>query len=241
MNWKVTTFSVVFLAVFLHLGFWQLERAREKVEILAAQEERAKGPGQALVGISSDPHAVAGLPVELNGRYFSDQVFLLDNRVLDGQVGFEVLVPFKDEASGRIALINRGFVAMGRTRNDLPDIPALVPGHHQARGTVYVSGEKSGTSEMIAEGPAGTTIVQVGDPQLIADQFDSRLYEHLIRLKVDDVNALPRHWPATVMMPATHWGYAIQWFLMALAVTVAWGIFTFHRSHRQEEEDNFDE
>jgi surfeit locus 1 family protein len=225
LNWKVTTFSVVFLAVFVHLGFWQLERAEQKIELLAAQEQRAQGPGRSF-------------PVALFGRYRSGQVFLLDNRVLNGQVGFEVLVPFADDASGQVALINRGFVAMGRTRSELPEIPALAPDHGEAIGTVYVAEGAGDAANMVAEGPGNTMIVQVADPGLIADRFDAPVYEHLIRLAVDDINALPRHWPVTVMTPATHRGYAAQWFVMALAVSIAWAIFTFRRPHRQQEEDS---
>lgn len=176
------------------------------------------------------------MPVALSGRYLSGQVFLLDNRVLNGQVGFEVLVPFADGASGQVALINRGFIAMGRTRSELPDIPALVPGHGEASGTVYVAEAAAGAASMVAEGPGNTMIVQLADPGLIANRFDAPVYEHVIRLAADDISGLPRHWPVTVMTPATHRGYAVQWFLMALAITVAWAIFTFRRPHRQQGE-----
>lgn len=236
LNWKITGFSVVFLTVFLHLGFWQLERAEQKTGILAMQEKRAQGPGRPLAELPANRQAVSGVPVVLFGHYLPGQVFLLDNRILDGQVGFEVLVPFADGASGQVALINRGFVAMGRTRRELPKIPALVPDHGEASGTVYVTQGVAGAANMIAEGPGDTMIMQAADPGLIANRFDAPVYEHLIRLAADDVNALPRHWPVTVMTPATHRGYAVQWFLMALAVTIAWAVFTFRRPHRRQGE-----
>jgi surfeit locus 1 family protein len=48
-----------------------------------------------------------------------------------------------------------------------------------------------------------------------------------LRLDETTPSALPRYWPVTSMSPEKHRGYAVQWFLMAIAVIIAFGYFTF--------------
>lgn len=238
INWKVTIFSLVFLGVFLRLGFWQLERASEKVVLLERQEAAMNEAPATLLslveaGVAEDGERVSGF-----GRYDEEDVYLLDNRVLEGKVGFEVLVPFFDEASQTWFLVNRGFVPMGRTRDDAPTIPAMAPNPQALNGKIYLGGKiASAGPEHVAEKKFGT-IVQAPDTALVSLERGEDFYPHfpfLVRLEEEDRNALPRYWPVTVMSPAKHRGYAAQWFTMALAVTIAWAAFTFRR--KQAEDD----
>jgi surfeit locus 1 family protein len=232
INWKVTLFSLFFLGVFLRLGFWQIERADEKEFLIERQQAATNEPPASLVSVVDSRGAADGERVSGFGRYDVQDIYLLDNRVLEGKVGFEVLHPFLDEASQTWFLVNRGFVPMGRTRDDAPDIPALVSNPQTVIGRIYLGGKNASAGlERVAEKPFGT-IVQAPDTALVAMQRGEEFHPHfpfLVRLEEHDQNALPRHWPVTVMSPAKHRGYAAQWFTMALAVMIAWAAFTFRR------------
>ncbi|HAK50600.1 MAG TPA: hypothetical protein DCM54_01660, partial [Gammaproteobacteria bacterium] len=119
-NWRVTLFSLVCLVLFIYLGFWQLGRAEEKRTLIEHYETLHQKPWGALT-----LETLPGSPVSLQGSYQPEKVFLLDNRVLDGVVGFEVLTVFVDQGLGTGVIVNRGFVPMGRTRDDKVDIPPL--------------------------------------------------------------------------------------------------------------------
>jgi surfeit locus 1 family protein len=226
LNWKVTLFSVVSCAGFVYLGLWQMDRAVEKTRLIAAAAQHAAMAAEPLSQLTNDRAAV-DTHVKASGDYQQGISFLLDNRVLDGQVGFDVLVPFQDQSDGRLVLVNRGFVPMGRTRDDPPAIPGLQPNPQSLTGHVYVATRRHDEERMLKSVGAAGIILQLEDPLLVAADLGAEIYSHVVRLDESDPNALPRNWVVTVMLPARHTGYAIQWFLMALAVTVAWVVFSF--------------
>jgi len=49
-------------------------------------------------------------PVQLRGHYEPERLFLFDNRVFKGVVGFEVLNVFLVESTAKPVVVNRGFV-----------------------------------------------------------------------------------------------------------------------------------
>ena len=225
-DWKIALFSAVFLSIFVLLGFWQLERASDKERLIAAGVSRHAQAEVAITQAPGESARLQGLPVVLVGLYQPDKSFLLDNRVLKGKVGFELLLPFQVD-DGPLVMVNRGFVAMGRTRDDTPSIPDLKEGS-MAQGHIYIM--QQGYFELkedLSEVTRWPRIIQQGDPAMLETLLGETLYPHVVRLKPDDPNALPRNWPITVMLPEKHRGYAIQWFAMALAVSVAFMFYSF--------------
>ena len=228
-NWKITLFASACLVLFINLGFWQLARENEKQRFIALQQTRAAQPAVAAADLPSEGD-LSGVLVELSGRFDPDVIFLLDNRVLDGKVGFEVHQLFVDSSNRRF-LVNRGFVPMGRTRQDPVDIPR--PGELPVRikGHVYQRADDS----PIDPGPV-PVIVQHIDVVRLGKLLGMELYPYVIRLAESEIGALPRHWPDTIMLPEQHRGYAIQWFTMALAVTLAWFLFSFRQRENEDAE-----
>ena len=217
-NGRLTVFSLGFLTMFIYLGFWQLSRHDEKQALVANQQVLASSPWQA-----PEDESAAGTPVQLHGHYNTESLFLFDNRVLNGVVGFEVLKVFLVDVTGKSMLVNRGFVPMGREREDKPTIPALVE-TNVVYGHVYHP-----SAPLLAGHPATVAlpIVQTQQPQvLLADQ---PAYPYVVRLSETDPNALPRNWPVTTILPEKHRAYAIQWFLMAAAIVIAYSCFSIRR------------
>ncbi|GAB3406971.1 hypothetical protein GCM10027515_22320 [Schumannella luteola] len=66
-------------------------------------------------------------PVTLTGRYLRSEQALVRNRPLEGNPGWEVLVPLQLD-DGRVFLVDRGWISVG-DKQDLPDsIPAAPKG-----------------------------------------------------------------------------------------------------------------
>ena len=220
-NWRVTLFSLVCLVLFIYLGFWQLGRAEEKRTLIEHYERLHQKPWGALT-----LETLPGSPVRLRGRYQPQKVFLLDNRVLKGVVGFEVLTVFVGQGLGTRVVVNRGFVPMGRTRDDKVAIPSL-RSVDEVLGHVYIPQD-----QLLADSTASGMIVQSQRPASLLN--DMSVYPNVVRLSSEDPNALPRDWPLTTMLPEKHVGYAVQWFAMAFAVLIAFGYF----SSRGKESDD---
>jgi len=231
-NWRVSTFAAVCLVSFVNLGFWQLARESEKRELIAVRESRQSKEPVSAIDLP-DHLNLAGVLVQLTGQY-GDVVALLDNRVLEGRVGFEVHQAFFDE-SDRVFLVNRGFVVMARTRQDPPAIPEIRSGRVSIRGSVY---QRRGVPLQLKreQGPIVKfpAIVQQVDMSRLSESLGTEIYPYVIRLAPDQFGALPRHWPETVMQPEQHRGYAIQWFVMAIAVLIAWLFFSFREEEEQK-------
>ncbi len=230
-NWKVTLFSVTFFVLFINLGFWQLDRAAEKEQMMVVNESRRTQEPLAIVDLPDDVSELSGLPVKLEGEYLIQRIFLLDNRVLDGKVGFEVLIPFREQ-TGQLLLVNRGFIPMARTRLEKQIIPELKD-KMAGMGSIYIPSKNSFIpEEIITSNIRWPVIVQTSSPGVLQQFLGETLYPYIVRLDQLDVNALPRHWPTSVVSPLKHNGYALQWFTMALAIGIA---FIYFSTRRQDD------
>ena len=220
-NWRLTAFSAFFLVVFVNLGFWQLDRASEK-EVMMATREAARVAGPLML---SEAPLTSGQPVTMRGEFDENSRFLLDNRVLDGAVGYEVLVPFQ-ATSGQTLLVNRGFVAMGRTRQDPPVVPGVPVGEVALAGEFYQV-DDPGPVHAVELGDSRQWVVQSMAITALGSLADVSFEPAIVRLAEGQPGALPRYWPDTVMQPEKHRGYAIQWFAMATALAAIYLFFTF--------------
>jgi surfeit locus 1 family protein len=235
VDWRLLVFCFGFFVLFIFLGFWQLDRAEEKTLLLAELEtKRSQIPIKQIGDLNGSTEEIDGLPVFLTGNYINDSVILLDNVVLGGKVGFDLLQWFQEANTNRRFLVNRGFVQMGRTRAELPEIPTLVLGHGSLLGHVYA--REFDTDSMLPVIPLlGSTgelhsrrasIAQHANPlylamiELSSDETEVTTYPHLIRLALADPNALARNWIIANITSEKHIGYAIQWFLMAAAIVI---------------------
>ncbi len=109
------------LAVFVSLGYWQLGRAHEKQALFDAFMQGSQDTVDA-TGLGFDELA-RYQHVRLRGAYDATRQILLDNMPsVTGRPGFRVLTPF-ERADGRgWVLVDRGWVPLGATREDLPDV-----------------------------------------------------------------------------------------------------------------------
>lgn len=229
-NWKVSLFCAVFLVAFVNLGFWQLNREVEKRGIIKERDElRDSTPRSSLELVEelADLKKLQGIPVRLEGSFDKELVLLQDNRILAGQVGFEVLQVFHDKHGSFI--VNRGFLPMGRTRDELPDVPS-VPENIVVTGQLHLPGDVMVLKEYDPGYTYPAVIQSLDFDWLIRGGID--VFPAVVRLGESQPGALPRHWPDVVMQPEQHRGYAVQWFAMAVAISLAWFFFSFRKEDK---------
>ena len=179
-----------------------------------------------------------GIRIALSGKYDEEKVLLLDNRVLHGRVGYEVVHLFHDARTDTRFLVNRGFIPMLGSRAQLPDIPQ-VPQLPQEQQQLQVTGRVHQPARADYVLRADTLVfdtfpVLVQSLNLSAHAWSAMVPEHsvypyVIRLDEGQPGALPRYWQTTMLLPQRHLGYAIQWFAMAVAVCLLWLFFSFRR------------
>jgi surfeit locus 1 family protein len=216
-NWKLAVLALVFFCLFTALGVWQVKRANQKKILLKSFTERtAHAPLSAQdLSYSTDWRFYR---IQLQGRFDNTHTFLLDNKIRDGKIGYEVYTPFKAKHLATLLLIDRGFVPIGINRQTLPAIKAI-------EGEVTINGLLNLPPTYAAQKELYETLnwplrVEFINLSLLANVLNKQLFPYLISLNPEDPAAYPIKWQITVMGPERHMGYAVQWFALALTLLV---------------------
>ena len=190
--------------------------------------------------------------VQISGEWLPDRQFLWDNRTHKGRAGFEVITPMRT-ADGLLVLINRGWLPLGVTRAELPDVSLpselvdsvqTVTGYFTRPSKGFASGDASSRD---AEWPK---LLQFYDYPLIEDLLSAAIVPGVVQvLELDGAGAVagamkspssvnsgesPRlwltgNWQADASGPAKHYSYAFQWFAMATALAVIFVVVNLKR------------
>ena len=67
---------------------------------------------------------------------------------------------------------------------------------------------------------AGLAVVELLDTHLISQFLHKSVYPFIIRLGKQSANGYVREWAVVAMPPERHYGYALQWFAMALVLLI---------------------
>lgn len=221
LNSKVTILTLLVLPLLLSLGKWQLERAGEKREIelqLISRQQQTAIPVERL----NPQDDLAFAPVVLEGGFDNQHQFLLDNRMHNGQLGYEVLTPFFTE-DGTWVLVNRGWIKAHADRRTLPNIPAIDE-PLRTHGSIYVSpGKPFLLKDQVIVDPSWPLTIQAVELDKFATVLDRSFFPFVVRLNAGAPGALAIDWQAMNQEPEKHTAYAVQWFTMAVALVVWFG------------------
>ena len=211
----ILTFALAYLM--FSLGQWQISRAQYKDNL---QQKIAERQNKAPIGYNELPYEVEDrifLPVVISGTYDSRHSILFDNRIVDGTVGYDVYSPFRLK-NGETVLVNRGFIAQGKSRMELPDFDT-------PSGTVKIQGlleqpPSKGLvlAENLHEGNQWPAVLQYIDIPELESKLDYQLMNMIVRLAENEAGGLKYHQPVVNLDSAKNNGYAFQWFAMMSAL-----------------------
>ena len=225
MNFKRTP-TVIYLCVLpllIALGLWQLGRADQK-RILLEQREKGMSSSETLSLSNSSVDNIDLLKykkVRLNGHYDVDHQFLIDNQISSGKVGYLVLTPFILADGSRAVLVNRGWVPLNANRQILPDLqlstkPLEVTGRINSFPSVGI--KLAGAEQPSLGWPS---VMQVVDTSILAEKLGYTLFTFQVELDKEMPEGYKREWQVSkIMLPEQHIAYAMQWFALALTLTV---------------------
>ena len=228
-NWKLTLFTVLMLPLLVYLGLWQLEREQEKRETQLSYDLRATQPPVPLAGLDWQAlDRLAWLRVEAMGQYDNERQFLLDNRINQSRVGYELITPFLTDSG--LLLVNRGWIAQGVDRQTLPEVN-VSSGVTTIQGMVYVP---DGNIMVLGEEePAGQNpwprVVQRLDTAQMSAALGEPVLPYSVRLDPGSAGLQQTNWQPVTLNPETHRGYAVQFFFMAVVLAILYLIFSFRR------------
>jgi surfeit locus 1 family protein len=212
----VTAATVFTMAVTASLGFWQLDRARQKLDLQDRINQQANLPawrtGELLQ--ASDPLAGLHRPVQLRGQWVEAASVFLDNRQMATRNGFILVTPLRLAGSQRTVLVQRGWVP--RDFTDRSRVPTI----DTPSGEVQVEGRLAPPPGKLYQlGDAGTGAIRQNiDLNAFAQETGLDLMAVSVQQAGDSPEGLLREWPRAAVGVDKHHGYAFQWFgLCALA------------------------
>ena len=195
-------FGLAGAAVLIWLSVWQLQRLAWKEGILADIALRMRSAPVAVPAIP-DPLRDRFLPVTATGDFTGQALDVLVSRVEIG-AGYRVIGVF--ETGGRRILVDRGF---------LPESARGV-GHGRKAG-VKVTGNLHWPDEVDRFTPApdaATGLWFARDVAAMARALDAEPVLIIARSDTGDkIEPMP---VGDAGIPNNHFGYAVQWFLMAM-------------------------
>ncbi|AUZ34743.1 cytochrome oxidase biogenesis protein Surf1, facilitates heme A insertion [Arthrobacter sp. PGP41] len=215
--------AAIFATACVFLGRWQMDRRAEtlaEINRVVANYSAAPIPFKdAKEQFSRLDPAMEWTQVELRGTYLVDGQRVVRNRPLNGQPGYEVVVPFR-LATGETVVIDRGWLPIGNRNPGSPDsVPAPPPGEVTA-----VVRLKHPEPELKRGAPDGQLAsidlpaysAQLGYPLLTG------AYGQLAS-ETPPAAEMPMAFPKPSTEEGTHLSYSLQWFAFGVLMFVGFG------------------
>ncbi|HEY6635843.1 MAG TPA: SURF1 family protein [Acidimicrobiia bacterium] len=216
-KWIVATLAVVVIAaVFVRLGFWQLDRLDERKTTNAIGQERLAAEPVRLPDLlaeaGDDLESIEFRRVIVEGTYDPAREVLIRSQVELGQAGFHVITPLHSD-EGWSVLVNRGWVPLPM---DTPPVePTPAPGEVRQEGWVHLTETRPSLGP--EDPPGDVSVFNRVDIGRIGEQVG----EVLAPVYVVSLGEGSEVLPVPVNLPdfaneGPHLAYAIQWFGFAL-------------------------
>lgn len=202
------------------LGNWQTRRGDEKAARQAQWDEALASSPAPIAGLDDASGVARNLPqrVEMNGTFVTEATVYIDNRLVDGVAGFQVVTPVAVAEGMPWILVNRGWAARSvADRTRLPAAPI-------ANAALHVEGIA------VPHVPRTLDLGEHGGPLGgIWQNLDFEAYEKASGRKVarfvvqqtnDTGDGLRRAWARPDAGVDRHRGYAFQWYSLAALIVV---------------------
>lgn len=223
-----TLVTLLLLGLLMSLGFWQLDRANQKEALQVQFRQGFDLPVVNLHSLTLTDSVNRFRLVEAVGQYDEAHQILLDNQIVDGQVGVHVYTPLVLAGdSGRAILVNRGWLALAPGRQAIPPLP-VDGGRQRVVGRVSQPanpGLRLGES-VLSQWPVRLPYI---DYQELTDVLPYTLLPAVLLLEPTADHGFARLWQPSFggLGPQRHRGYAVQWFALALTLLVLYLLSLF--------------
>ncbi len=207
---------LIALAVLFTLGAWQLRRGLEKAEIATASSDEG-GQTQHITNAPPRWQDLNYKSVILEGHWIEDRTFLLDNRLLQGRPGYEVLMPFELSGDNTVLLINRGWIEKPASAKLKPPQPGV---NEPIKGQLYLPQKGFTLGETFVGDVSWPLIILYYDFESLSQALETRLAPAVLVLDSEHHDSFVRIWQPATIPASRHYGYAMQWWGLALTLLV---------------------
>lgn len=219
------------------LAQWQFDRRTEAAAEVARVSANWEASPQQLDSVMTELDEFdinnKWIPVATSGTYLASEQLLVRGRPYGGKPGFEVLVPFK-LSSGRVIVVDRGWVPAGNSQ----DSPDAVPAPPAGLIDVVVRVKPSEPTVRGRSAPTGQ-IATIHLPT-VADILEQPTYTGAYGLLASETPAvadMPRAYPKPLLDEGAHLSYAFQWVAFGILAFIGLG-WAIRQEYRLVNEDD---
>lgn len=204
------------MALTARLGWWQLDRADQKLSLQADILQRQALdtlPATALALDAAQAETQVHRRIRLQGSWVPEHTVYLDNRQMNARVGFFVVTPLR-LADGSAVLVQRGWVGrdfLDRTR--LVAVPTPT-GEVVLEGRLARDPARLYEFDGAGQGPIRQNVTIEG----IGRETGLRLRPVSLLQTSPSDDGLSRDWPRPAADVQKHYGYAFQWFALCALI-----------------------
>lgn len=228
VNKLLILLALLLFTVFILLGIWQLQRGFTKQNLQHLYQSRNQLTAlelkqQNLNKLTDEQYRL----VKASGFFDNQHQFLID-KIYKHQLGYYVLTPLKLINSNQVVLINRGWVAYQHDRSSLITLQPVntlvtIVGKLTYPQSNFILGDFS-------ENASWPKRIQTLDLERIAAILATPIVPFIILLNNDQPNGFLREWAPVDLNANVNFGYAAQWFLLAITLLVICLVLNYRRS-----------
>lgn len=213
VGWIPYVIGAILVVQFAGLGVWQVSRGLDKQ---AEQEAFSSQSGFSTWSDGMDIRSFQKL--KATGHFVADRQVLLENIIVDSQLGYYVITPLRVARDVPLLLVNRGWFPRSGTTVDPGRIEVggsrlTVLGR---AGSLPRAGYKMGESIPASPGWPKRAVYPTLDD--IAAALGEPVQPFVLLMDPEDEHGFYRHWVPEEMGPGRHYAYALQWFAMGIVL-----------------------
>jgi surfeit locus 1 family protein len=230
-----TLATLLVLPLMIYLGMWQSNKADQKQAKQALFDQRGTDGFISIGAERIDLETLRFRKVIARGYYEPAYQILLDNQVNKGQAGYHVITPLHLAGTSMRILVNRGWVPLGADRNVLPQIETPVSEVEVAGYLQDVSGRYFELARPEETKGTWNKVWQNLDLARYKKEVTFELQPALILLDPANASAgYVREWPKPDFKIDVNRGYAIQWYLMSVALIIIYFVTNLKKISPQD-------
>ena len=222
----MTIFVMFFFPILIFLGSWQVSRGIDKTDIVEKHYMNKSLPviNEKEMSVMNEDN-LKYRTVNLYGE-FGQESYLLDNRLYRQEAGYEVFTTF-ETSENSVFLINRGWISKEDFNYD-EDILLKEKG-------ISIQGLLSPFTRfglnLVDESyeDAWPKLVQQIDYEAAKKDLGSNINNSVIQLSAGSSGALEPIWKPVDLKPSRHYGYALQWFGLAIVLICSFFYYGFKK------------
>lgn len=231
--WLSNLLVLLGIAFLIRLGIWQLDRREQRQAQNAELAAQLAQPPIPLTGpdsLPADPTTLRDRQATATGRYDFTHQFSLTQQVWQDTTGFRLITPLVLEDGRHAILVDRGWLPIAM---ETPDQWTQFdePGQLTIQGYIQPSQPTPGGPPTPAADPQQPRYRL--DIEAIQAQMPYELLPVYLQAAGDDTQLPYRADPIPDLSEGPHLSYAIQWFLFALILAIAYLAYVHQHSNRR--------